>query len=70
VAIESTPAMSLEVDAGDATWVGPRPALCRSLLAANQRQLHRTADDLRTTAYRFELRAEELEAAAGFGIAG
>jgi len=62
--------MSLEVHAGDATWVGPRPELCRALLASGQRQIHRAADDLRTVAHRFELRAEELEAAAPLGIAG
>ncbi len=69
-AIEATPAMSLDVHAGDDTWIGPRPVLCRALLAAGQRQLHRAADDLRSTAYRFELLAEELDAAARFGIAG
>lgn len=68
-AMESTPAMSLDAHAGDATWIGPRPQLCASLLASSQRQVHRAADDLRATALRFELHAEELETCSTTGPA-
>ena len=60
--IESTPAMSLDRHADDDTWRGPRPQLCRTLLASGQRQLHAAADDLRAHAYRFEREADELDA--------
>jgi hypothetical protein len=70
--IESLPVMSLEGHAGDDTWRGPRPMLCRSTLGSNQRQLHAAADDLRSHALRFERHAAELDAvaAAQVGLAG
>lgn len=42
---------------------GRRGELCERLLERNLHQLHRAADDLRTTAYRFRSRADELDAA-------
>lgn len=50
--------------------VAPLPAdtararLCESLLARNLHQLHRAADELRGTAFRFNARADELDLAA------
>ncbi len=64
VAIEATPAMRLERFAGDDTWRGPRPHLCRDLLRRNLAQLHQAADDLRWRAYVLEERAAACEAAA------
>ncbi len=64
--------MDLERHAGDDTWRGPRPALCQSVLASNQHQLHVAADDLRWYAHRFEQQAAELDAidAARVAMAG
>jgi len=39
-----------------------RAALCRRMLAHNLQQLLRCADDLRDTAWRYELRAAHLDA--------
>lgn len=64
-AIESTPAMSLDVHAQDDAWCGQRPLLCRALLARSQHQLHAAADDLRSQAYRLDREADDLEAMAG-----
>jgi hypothetical protein len=61
-AIETTPAMSLEHAAGDDTWLGQRPMLCRSVLVANLAQLHHAADDLRMQAWQLERRADQLDA--------
>lgn len=61
--IETTPAMYLDHLAGDETWRGPRPRLCRDLLERNLAQLHRAVDDLRWHAYLLERRAQAAEAA-------
>lgn len=50
-------------DGTDPTPSGPEGRLCRALLERNLHQLHRAADDLRSTALRFRTRAEELDAA-------
>jgi hypothetical protein len=68
--IEALPAMRLDRYADDDTWRGGRPQLCRTLLATNQHQVHGAADDLRTTAMRFDQQADELEAMARAGLAG
>lgn len=60
--IETTPAMHLEVLAGEDTWRGQRPRLCRDLLERNLAQLHRAADDLRWHAYLVEEQAIACEA--------
>ena len=62
--IEQLPVMRLERFAGDDTWIGARPLLCRNLLLANQSQLHHEADQLRWQGYLFERRAAELETLA------
>jgi hypothetical protein len=59
--IECTPAMSLDRHAGDDTWRTPRADLARSILRANQAQLHHAVDELRWTAYRLELQAVDVE---------
>lgn len=66
--IERTPATSLERFAGDETWRGPRPLLCRNVLVANLAQLHGAADDLRGHAWRLERQARDLDAAASFQV--
>lgn len=62
--IEAGPVMRLEQLAGDDTWRGLRPTLCRTLLATNVHQLHQAADDLRWQAWLFEQRADELDVLA------
>lgn len=70
--IEASPVMRLDHHAGDDTWRGTRPALCRVTLRSNQQQLHRAADDLRWHAERMLHHAEELEviARSQIGLAG
>ena len=60
--LEQTPAMSLERDAGPATWHGPRAEACVRSLLALQQHVHEAADDMRWLAHRLEARAAELEA--------
>lgn len=62
--IETSPVMRLGDLAGDDTWRGLRPTLCRTLLATNVHQLHQAADDLRWQAWLFEHRADELDVIA------
>jgi hypothetical protein len=68
--IEALPIMRLGRYGDDDTWRGPRAALCRSTLSANQRQLHAAAEDLRWHAYQLEQQAAGLDAAARIGLAG
>jgi hypothetical protein len=63
-AIEDAPVMRLDRYGDVDTWRGRRPDLCRATLAANQQQLHRAVDDLRTHAMQFEREASDLEAIA------
>ena len=67
-AMETSPAMNLHRHAGDDTWRGRKPSLCRAILAANQHQLHAAADDLRWQAYLFEQQALEIEIMIRRGI--
>ena len=67
-AIERSLVMTLADDGGpDPLPPGADGRLCRALLERNLHQLHRAADDLRTTAFRFRTRADELD--AGYGAA-
>ncbi|MBV1894713.1 MAG: hypothetical protein KUG57_11730 [Ilumatobacteraceae bacterium] len=59
--MESTPALSLGQHAGEETWCGSRPELCRSALKANHQRLHASADSLREQAYLFVRHANEIE---------
>lgn len=61
-AIERSLVMTL-TDGVHPTPSGPEGRLCRALLERNLHQLHRAADDLRSTALRFRTRADELDAA-------
>lgn len=60
--IEQSPVLRLGNFAGDETWRGSRPQLCRNLLSANQAQLHNDVDELRWQAYLFARQAEQLAA--------
>ena len=59
----TTPSMSLHLHAGVDTWYGPRADACASELAGAQHAIREAADELRTRAFIFDRRAEELEAA-------
>jgi hypothetical protein len=61
--LEQTPALSLQRDAGPATWHGPRAEACVRTLVALQHPVHEAAEDLRWLAHRLEVRAAELDAA-------
>ena len=61
-AIERSVVMTLPID-DDSVPTGPAGRLCRALLERNLHQLHRAADDLRSTALHFRTRADELDAA-------
>jgi hypothetical protein len=61
--IERALVMTLDDAAPTAGWNTPRAHLCEEMLRRNLHQLHRAADDLRVTAMRFRLRADELDAA-------
>lgn len=67
--IERTPAMSLERFATVDTWRGPRPNHCLQLLHAAQHRMHGAAEELRLHAWRFDRRADDLEAAARAALA-
>ena len=62
--LDDTPLLTLHRWAGDDTWTSPRVAACRDQLAGDQAGIRTAADDLRGHAWRFERRAETLEAAA------
>lgn len=63
--LEHTPAADVDRLAGDDTWRGRRPALCRFVLRINLAQLHAAADDLRWKAALLEQQADQLDAALG-----
>lgn len=67
--IEATAVLRLDGDAGDDTWRGARPELCRATLHTNQRQLHAAAEELRGHAYLLDRRAAELEIALATPVA-
>jgi hypothetical protein len=67
-AIEDSPVMRLDRYGDVDTWRGTRPDLCRATLAANQQQLYRAVEDLRTHAMRLDREANELEAIARLRI--
>jgi hypothetical protein len=59
-----TPSMTLQSHATVDTWHGPCADECNQKLAIAQRAMHLAIDDLDDTAWRFDRRADELEAAA------
>lgn len=60
----TTPSLSLHLHAGVDTWYGPRAEACANDLALAQQAVRHAVDDLRTQAFAFDRRADELEAAA------
>ncbi len=60
----SNAAMSLHLHTGVDTWYGPRADSCTTDLARAQQNVRDAADDLIRQAIGFELRADELDAAA------
>ncbi|NQY56474.1 MAG: hypothetical protein HRT86_08325 [Ilumatobacteraceae bacterium] len=62
--LDHTPAADVDRLAGDDTWRGRRPALCRFVLRINLAQLHAAADDLRWQALLLEQQADQLDALA------
>jgi hypothetical protein len=63
-ALESSPVFSLDRYAGVDTWTGPRPDECRGELASRQAELHRAIEQLYTTAWWLDRRAEQAAALA------
>lgn len=61
--IERSLVMSLPEFTAYSAFDDTRATLCDRMIARNLHQLHRAADDLRTTARRFEQRADELDTA-------
>ena len=62
--IDALSALRLDRHADDLTWRGPRPHLCRSLLAVNQHQLRVAIGELYDHAVQLDRRAEECDAVA------
>jgi len=62
--LDDSPVLTLHHWAGPGTWTSPRVEECRAQLTVDQAQIRVAADELRSEAWRFERRAEELEAAA------
>lgn len=60
--LEHTPSMHLDEHIGVDTWFGPRPDACRSALKRAQSSIRTAIDDLRSTAWRFDEIASELDA--------
>jgi hypothetical protein len=58
-------ALTLHLDAGPETWVGPSPQACRDDLVARRALLLQAADGLADEARRFVHMADELDANAG-----
>jgi hypothetical protein len=60
-AIESSTAYGLLDGAGDDTWRGGRPVLCRNLLSTNGARARQAIDDLRWQAWSCQQRARQLD---------
>lgn len=67
-AIQRCGAVTVQLDAGPDTWVGPSPQACLDDLRARRGQLLQQADALLTEARRFLRRADELDAAAALPV--
>ncbi len=61
--IDRTTVCALPEHAVHAGWNGKSAELAIAMLERNLHQLHRAADELRTRAHRFRVRADELDAA-------
>ncbi len=62
--IQRCGALTVHLDAGPDTWVGPSPQACADDLRARRGQLLQQADALLSESRRFLRRADELDAAA------
>ena len=60
-AIETTPAIDLIMQAGDATWRGGRVTWCLTTMTGHRLALLEAARDLRSNARHFDLRADHLD---------
>ena len=67
-AIQRCDAVSVHLDAGPDTWVGPSPQACVDDLRAQRSQLLQHADALLADSRRFVRRADELDAAAAVPV--
>jgi len=65
--IEQLAVLSLHIDAGAETWVGPSPQACTDDLRNRATRLRADASDLRREARRFERIADEMDAQAALG---
>ena len=62
--LDSSPLLTLHQWAGPETWTSPLVEECRAQLTVDQQTVRSAADELRDQAWRFERRAEALDAAA------
>jgi hypothetical protein len=62
--LDGTLVTALDPDVAPIPADTARARLCETLLTRNLHQLHRAADELRNTAFRFTARADELDRAA------
>lgn len=60
-------ALALGDIAGEDTWRGPRPDLCRTMLEHNSRQIRRRSEELLATAREMERRVETARTLVGLG---
>jgi hypothetical protein len=60
-AIEGTAAFTLLDGAGDDTWRGGRPLLCRNLLSSNRARAGHAVDELRWHAWSLQHQARQLD---------
>jgi hypothetical protein len=60
-AIEGANAFDLLDAAGDDTWRGGRPLLCRNLLSSNRARAQQAIGDLRWQAWSLQERAHQLD---------
>lgn len=65
--IEQLAVLSLHIEAGADTWVGPSPQACTDDLRHRATRLSSDASDLRREARRFERIAAEMDAQAALG---
>ncbi|MET0325862.1 MAG: hypothetical protein ABW122_06310 [Ilumatobacteraceae bacterium] len=68
--LDDSPVLTLHQWAGPETWTSPRVEEYRAQLTVDQAQIRDAADDLRREAWRFDRRADELEAAAAVAPPG
>lgn len=65
--IEHLAVLTVHIEAGADTWVGPSPQLCADDLRLRSMQLQAEADQLRREARRFDRIADEMDAQTPIG---